>query len=52
MQYSLMDMPLEDAVRKIDKLLIEYPEGTKIDKPQLWQELKNTLLVEAIKEGS
>jgi hypothetical protein len=51
-QYSLMDLPLEEAVKKIDFLLADFPEGTKIDKPQLWQELKNTILAEAIQKSN
>jgi len=51
MQYDLMDTDLKRAVQKIEKWLVEYPEGTKIDKPQLWQELKNTILVDALKES-
>ena len=51
MQYSLMDTDLNEAVKKIEKWLVEYPEGTKIDKPELWNELKRTILVEAIADA-
>ena len=44
-QYSLMDANLKDAYMKIERLLVEYPEGTKIDKPELWQKMKNTILI-------
>jgi len=50
-QYSLMDLSLKEAVEKIEFLLKDFPEGTKIDKPQLWQELKNTILVDALQES-
>jgi hypothetical protein len=51
MGYSLMDMDITSAYKKIEKFLEEYPEGTKIDKPQLWQQMKNTLLINAV-DGS
>lgn len=51
MGYDLMNTSLKQAVEKIERFLVEFPEGTKIDKPQLWQELKNTILVDALKES-
>ena len=51
MGYSLMDTSLEQAMNVIEKIRERYPEDkskVNVDKPELYQQMKNWILAQAI----